>query len=121
MTSHGSHHPRDKDGFVTTWENQAGELLTVHRKGRPTATLAEVADAVTARDPSFRLVCYSTPDTILRDLAGGNRISFEHPTTKVLHLPERNVLSRIGRADLLHPRLRSRSTSDADRRRVYGP
>lgn len=105
-----THHPRDRDGITTTWKNEYGELLTVHRTGRPTRILAEIAAGVTRDDPTYRLVSYSTPDTILRDLQGtrmirrrGNGRSTS-PAVE-LKLPESYTLGAIGRLDLLHPSL----------------
>lgn len=104
-------------GITTTWENGNGCLLTVHRRGQPLAVLREIASDVIAVDPTYRLVSYSTPETILRDL-DGNRRTTKGRNNQLL-LAEQNLLSRIGLAHLTHPRLRSRDNSEARHRRVY--
>lgn len=118
-----THHPRDREGITTTWKNESGELLTVHRTGRPGRILAEIAADVTRLDPSYRLVSYSTPDTILRDLQGTrmlrkhSRNRHDVPGTE-LKLPEPNALGKIGRLDLLHPDLMAKD-HDASFRARY--
>lgn len=104
-------------GCVTTWENAEGQLLSVHRTGPPLAVLREIAADVQAVDASFRLVSYSTPETLMRDL-DGNRRTVRGRNNQLL-LAEQNLLSRIGLAHLTHPRLRSRDNSEARHRRVY--
>jgi hypothetical protein len=106
---------RAKHGSLTTWENAAGETLTIHQTGPLRAGLRETARRALALDPSFRLVSYSTPDTILTDLTGG-RADFIRPApadpvrasygmANPVTLPEQNVLGQAGLGHLLHPRL----------------
>jgi hypothetical protein len=60
------------DGFVATFTTNEG-LVTLHRSNpysRRSLMLAAAIDDVLARWPEARLVCYSTPQTILLDLRG---------------------------------------------------
>lgn len=79
-------------GFVATFENADGKRLVVHRKGRRLPLmLRELCDEVVWLDPTFRLRCYSTPDTIYSDLLGRD------PGT----LPEAYALSIAGRPEMI--------------------
>ena len=115
-----AHNPRARDGIITTWENEHGELLSVHRRGPLLATLREIAADVLAADDTFRLVSYSTPETILWELRHGMRFTNTGDGRRALRLPEYYVMSRAGLMHLLHPRLRSRDNSEAEHRRIYG-
>jgi hypothetical protein len=106
---------RARYGSLTTWENAAGETITIHQTGPLRAGLRETARRVLALDPTFRLVAYSTPDTILTDLTGGradfvrpapaNTVRASYGMANPASLPERNVLGQAGLAHLIHPRL----------------
>ena len=98
-------------GCVTTWENEAGEALTLHRIGPTKDGLRSAAAEALAFDPTFRLASYSTPQTIYSDVSGG-RLDRTNPDSARTYgkrlpppLPEAIVLGMIGRLDLLHPRL----------------
>jgi hypothetical protein len=99
-------------GFTTTWENEAGQTISAHRKGPLRAMLRKLCDEVLAIDPGYRLVSYSTPDTIVVDLDG--RVLKRESDGRPVPLPEAVLLGGIGRLELLHPRLRSRD----QRRRI---
>lgn len=93
---------QQKFGFTTTWENADGKTLTVHRVGRIREQLVGVIDVVLKLDPSFRLVCYSTPDTILTDIEG-RQLRRERDGRPIAG-PESIVVGAVKRMDLLHPR-----------------
>ena len=59
---------RAEYGCITTWKNDAGKTLTLHRAGSPPKALGAARDAVRSLDPTFRLLSYSTPETVYRDL-----------------------------------------------------
>jgi hypothetical protein len=103
---------RAKLGSVSTWENADRKTLVLHRIGPMREAFSETIGEVLALDPTFRLVCYSTPDTILTDLQGNRRdfVNDKGDSTPVA-LPEVQALARVGRRDLIHPRL-NRPTRD---------
>lgn len=97
---------RATDGFVTTWENTDGKRLTVHRDGPPMEGLAVVCDQMIARDPSYRMISYSTPETIYGDMTGSRAdVLSASGHSQRIGLPEVKILGRVGRIDLVHPRL----------------
>ena len=95
-------------GCVVAFENDEGQTLVLHRgtKGRALKGLEEACETALALDPTFRVVAYSTPQTILADLHGrADRYSgHERPSNR--HSPESIALGQCGRPELLHPRLR---------------
>lgn len=96
---------RAKFGCLTFWENAEGVRCAIVRYGRPPEALLSAIEAVEQLDPTYSLVCYSTPETILRDLIGGMRSGARGRPTAVA-MPERAALGRVHRMDKLHPRLR---------------
>ncbi len=104
---------RPRFGFVATWENAAGRTLTVHRVGPVKAQLLDVIRVVLSLDPSFRLVGYSTPDTILTDLQG--RTLKRADDGRPVPLPESIALGMVGRLELLHPRFDTRRREELTR------
>lgn len=100
---------RAEYGVITTWKSLAsGRTLTIARMGAPTAALRESCDKATALDPTFRLISYSTPQTIYSDMQGDREGGAQKYRTAPT-LPETIVLGRIGRQNLLHPDLQSTS------------
>lgn len=92
-------------GCTVTFENADGNTLSGHRTGSPLAGLAELCDAALELDPSYRVVSYSTPQTIYADLKGreiGGGV--EYKSSRVTGV-EITVHSKIGRREMLHPRL----------------
>lgn len=100
-------------GFVATFETPQGELVTLHRHGGPKRELMRKAiDDVLARWPGSRLVCYSTPATILSDLLGRAPNISGRPL-----LPEAVIVAHAGRPELLSPRLEGASPKGSRARR----
>lgn len=96
---------RPKFGFITSWESETGEVMNVHRTGPLRQALRDLITDVLALDPTYRLISYSTPDTILTDMLGRRRkLSNGRPVP----LPEAIALGSVDRLDLLHPRFDSR-------------
>ena len=89
---------RARYGCTTTWKNAKGETLTVYRGGSPKEAVAEIARDVLALDETYRLVCYSTPETIYRDVAMAD--VRQNPKSRT---PESAVLCMVGLPHLLHP------------------
>lgn len=105
-------------GCITTWEAATGQRLTLHRAGRTRDVLARMCDYVVTIDPTYRLICYSTPQTIYGDMDGARadfvgQFGYGQPAAK----PEETVLGAIGRRDMLHMRL-SRMTDGQGKTRV---
>lgn len=96
---------------ICTFENDRGQGLVLHRTGAPTKIVPAILDEVVALDPSFRLVCYSTPATIYTDLQGhryaDQRPAYGDDRVTRTHTPESQILGRVKRLDMLHPRLRA--------------
>jgi hypothetical protein len=83
-------------GCVTTWQNADARTLCMYRSGPPRRGLLSAIEAVMSLDLTFRLVSYSTPETVYRDLVAGRRQ--DHARS-----PESLALAQVGRLDLLHP------------------
>ena len=109
---------RPQYGFILSFENSCGQTLSLHKKGPILKWVREACAGALALDSSFRVVAYSTPDTILGDLQGAREpirvksraghvgVSREALVEPVL--PEMAVLARAGLRELLHPRLARR-------------
>lgn len=94
-------------GCTVTFENARGETLVRTRKGPPAEALRALCNEVTALDSSFRIVAYSTPQTILGDMTGAR---VDHDGSGGLRReqarPEHTGAARAGVAALVHERLR---------------
>lgn len=100
---------RREEGCIVCFEPLAGgEPLMIHVHGSPTKELGRAIDHALSVDPSYRMVSYSTPATIYADMTGAraDRTSGDRSQTQRTQLPETLILSRLGRIDVLHPRLR---------------
>lgn len=89
---------RARYGCTTTWKNADGNLLTVYRGGSPREAVVSIAADVIALDGTYRLLSYSTPETVYRDVA----MADARQNTKA-RTPESAVLSMVGLPHLLHP------------------
>ena len=103
---------RAEYGCTTTWENADRQTFTISRVDPPRVALRRIVEIVEPLDPTFRLVAYSTPETIYTDLQGMRLPTLtkggsQHAEGKYVPMqpPERVILAGIGRKDLLHPRL----------------
>lgn len=102
---------REKAGCIVTFENAAGKTLSGHRVGKPMTALRELCDAAIELDPSYRVVSYSTPETILTDLRGRQVQDMRTAERGGGTLPERTACGMAKRREMLHPRLRGGSRS----------
>lgn len=102
----GGKYGRESYGCTVTFRNDNGDLLAMYRFGPPIQGLRDMCDEAISRDATFRVVAYSTPQTIFGDLQGG-RADYVSGEGRRLQraTPEQAVLSKIGRADLCHPGL----------------
>ncbi len=105
---------RDREawGYIVTFQNDAGQTLTLHRSGR--GALALCLDDALRLDPTFRVLAISNPVTILTDLNG----RLPSARTNSIDRPEWQGLGKIGRMEMLHPSVRPFS-STAERRARY--
>jgi hypothetical protein len=96
---------RDMAGvIVTVREQTTGVMRTLHVAGKAGDALRTVCARVDAWDGDWRVVCYSTPQTVLGDLQGA-RARFGAGQGGHVDCPEATMLARIGRIDLLDPAL----------------
>jgi hypothetical protein len=98
---------RARDGCVLSFENAAGKRLVLHREGSPLQVIGPMCDDALRLDPSFRVVAYSTPSTVYTDLVGGRmrRDSRNEEFEQEQSLPEKMMLQRAHRPEMLHERL----------------
>lgn len=122
--------PRDEDGCIVTAVLPSGETVVRHRDGRTRDALREIVERL---PEGSTIESISTPRTILRDLAYPHRRRsmrkrrstgvdpYSAPPVEVDPWSvERTLLARLGRLDLLPPRMRHAATSsqaDPSRRR----
>lgn len=95
---------REAWGCITTFKNDAGRTLTLHRTGLDALTKA--CDDALSLDATFRIVAVSTPVTIASDLGG----RMPNRASNVVDLPEWQRLAKIKRMHLLHPSIQPRSS-----------
>ena len=95
--------PRERAeyGCTLTFENDNGQRLVVVRKGPPMAGFRQACAIALSHDETFRVISYSTPETIFRDLTG--RMVMDGNTTVML--PELQLAARYGLRHMLHRRL----------------
>lgn len=109
--SHFGRHIREQAGCIITFENAAGERLSGHRVGKPMTAFRELCDAALELDPSYRVVSYSTPETILTDLRGRQVQDMRTAERGGGTIPERTACGMAKRRAMLHERLRGSSRS----------
>lgn len=92
-------------GATVTARAPSGETITLARVGMTAlAALREISDLLDALDDGYRIVSISTPNSIERDMFA-SRVLLDGPGIGSMSTPERQMLGRIGRLDLLHPSL----------------
>ena len=108
---------REKYGVIVTFENTAGELLTLHQLGPPSEALLVVLARALASDETFRVVSYSNPQTIYVDLVGGRADYFDqNGSNNPKPMPEVLALGRLELSHLCHPRLQGANRTGIDLR-----
>lgn len=94
-----------KYGCIATFENADGLVMSRHAAGPPIKALQHLCDHAASIDPSYRVIGYSTPQGIIRDLIG-RECRFDKSGRALRYpSPEKAALTRAGRANMLHPRL----------------
>lgn len=109
-------------GAICTFENAEGLRLVLHRKGTPSAAVADMCDTALSLDETFRLLCYSTPSTIYTDMQGMRSPAGESAGRRAATTwasPEAKALSTIGRLELLHPSLMRSTDQVVNGKRVH--
>jgi len=94
-------HEAVKYGAIVTLENSEGQRLVLHRHGRVRAAVIDAATVARRLDPTFGIICVSTPNSIYADMQGA-RVHVHQGFAGLAQLPE---LARVPAA-LLHPSLR---------------
>ena len=99
--------PGDRmSGCIVTFENDEGQLLTLHAEGMPRVALRHVCDLAVKQDPSYRITCYSNPATIMSDLRGrDNANPINRERTRAPQSLEVTIASQAGLRHMVHPRL----------------
>lgn len=112
-----------KYGCTVTFENESGQTLVLAREGSPSDVLRALCAEAIAADPSFRVVAYSSPETIRHDLRGRFSPELSARSAASQRLPEGRALARVGLTALIHPRLvgsgREAQNNQAQRVRDY--
>lgn len=90
-------------GAVISFHNTNGQTLVLHDTGPITQVVRELCDAAVKLDPTFRVVCISTPSTIFGDLIGRDMRENDGAIR-----PEAAVLNRSGRRNMIAPELLGR-------------
>ena len=94
-----------KYGCIATFENSDGLVMARHCPGQPTKALRQLCDHAESIDPTYRLVCCSTPQGIIADIEGRG-VRYDRKGRQIrFPSPEKTALSRSGRAHMAHPRL----------------
>ena len=106
---------RAEYGCTVTFENDAGKRLVVVREGPPLIGLRQACAITLARDETFRIICYSTPGTIYRDLQGGRAQDGNTAAT----IPELDRAGSAGLRHMLHRRLLEASPIPEKKRRYW--
>lgn len=89
-----SNNRRDTAGVIVTFRHcETGKRWTLYEPGGKRQALRRVVDQIDATGEPWRLIGYSTPETILRDLRGRSRRRRQLD-------PEAIALGAIGRMDL---------------------
>lgn len=93
---------RAEYGCIVTFENAARQRLVLARVGPPMKALKIACDDAREADSTFRIVSYSSPETVYRDLVG--RTTGESDSRSILSV-EVQVATRAGLREMLHERL----------------
>lgn len=102
----GVREERDEAGVIVTIRNQGtDERLSLHEPGLRLDALRQVVARVDAMGGDWRVICYSTPLTILSDMQGQRALMRIDGQAHPHHPIEATVLSRVKRLDLLDPSL----------------
>lgn len=106
---------RAKYGCILTFENEAGQVFVLHRTGPIKYGIREACAIALAHDETFRVVSFSTPQSIYTDLTGGradalidppkSSLKASYSKAKPIPLPEIMALGTAGLREMIHPRL----------------
>jgi hypothetical protein len=98
---------RNEAGITVTLRRQdTHEFFSMHIAGLRGEALQYLADLIDRSGIDWRVLSYSTPETIVGDLKQRRAVQPESTTRRAfayLGAPEANALGRIGRLDLLDP------------------
>ncbi len=100
---------RARYGCIVSFENADGRTLVLHRIGPTRTALRRACEDALELDETFRVVSFSTPQTVYRDLQGTRpgTMNEEHdPLSGRAVTPEALMLGNAGIPGMLHPRLK---------------
>lgn len=107
---------RDALGCIVTIENlTTRDRRTIHIPGQRLAGARRVAALCDTLGVDWKVASYSTPLTIASDL-DGTRLNSDVRHPGVIEQPEVNTFGRIGRVDVVHPRLHGGVAREGRRR-----
>lgn len=93
---------RDEFGVIVTVRlHPTGELRSLHEPGLRIEALRAIADKLDRAAGDWKIVCYSTPQTILGDMKGLRSVN--DPKRPAIGAVESVALGKIDRLDLLDP------------------
>jgi hypothetical protein len=112
---------RDELGIIVTLrEQQTRALFSMHVPGKRLEALRWLAEKLDATPGDWRLLCYSTAETIAGDLKGARSHKVQSSYWEV-DSPETLALGLIHRLDLLDPKLDRGPGTPADRAKRRRP
>lgn len=100
-------------GCTCSFEGAHGRRLTLTDRGPIVEILPGMLDEALALDETYRLIAYSTPETIYADVVGLRAPFVSHGQSQSHTSPEVNVLARVGRSEMIHPSLAARTDERA--------
>jgi hypothetical protein len=96
---------RDEAGVIVTLRRQdTRELYSLHVPGKRYEALQWIAAKIDASGQDWKVLCYSSPQTIVGDMHG-KRLTQDKYGRAILDNPEARLLGAIKRLDLLDPSL----------------
>lgn len=104
-------------GVVVTFENADGKRLVLHRKGSLPVAVSAACDDATTLDPTFLVICISTPQTIYSDIQGRMPRNDSGGESHIQR-PEPYTLARAKRSHMLHPSIAGRARSTIEKART---
>lgn len=100
-----------KFGAIVTFENSAGKRLVLHRLGGTKKAIAAACVDALRLDETFKVVCFSTPTSVYRDLQGDRIVTGNRDGSFIgtyLALPENN--DNLVPRELQHLSIRAQAT-----------
>jgi len=91
--------------IVSVREQSSGDVRSLHAPGLRMEALQTICELLDRTEGDWKVVGYSTPETIVFDLKGKRHGGGHKDSPAHIAFPEARVLAGIGRLDLLDPSL----------------